>query len=109
MKAEGRATVRLKGMNAKRQFILLCVSLGLAVCVALLDVYIVRELLLFVACAAGFLELRRNAPATHLELREAAEKIANSSVQIPKPRPAALLAHIRRCYSSSGRSVLPWD
>ena len=52
MKAEGRATVRLKGMNAKRQFILLSVSLGLAVCVALLDVYIVRELLLFVACAA---------------------------------------------------------
>ena len=53
MKAEGRTSVELKQMNgAKRGFTLLSVSLGLAACVAFLDVYIVRELLLFVACVA---------------------------------------------------------
>jgi len=45
--------VKLKRMNgAKRGFMLLSVSLGLTACVPLLDVYIVRELLLFVAGAA---------------------------------------------------------
>ena len=45
--------MKLKQMNgAKRGFTFLSVSLGLAACVPLLDVYIVRELLLFVACAA---------------------------------------------------------
>ena len=45
--------MKLKRMNgAKRAFTLLSVSLGLAASVPLLGVYIVRELLLFVACAA---------------------------------------------------------
>ena len=53
MKAQGRTPATLKRMNgANRGFILLSVLVGLAVCVPLLDVYIVRELLLFVACAA---------------------------------------------------------
>ena len=46
--------MKLKRMNGTRRgLILLCISLmGLAACVPLLDVYIVRELLLFAACAA---------------------------------------------------------
>ena len=53
MKSEGRTSVELKQMNgAKRGFTLLNFSLGLAAGVAFLHVYIVRELLLFVACAA---------------------------------------------------------
>src|SRR5215469_17768936 len=54
----------------------------------------------FHSWSGGFLEQRRNAPGVHRELRETVETIANSSVQIPKPRPGALPAHIRRCYSS---------
>jgi hypothetical protein len=54
MKVEGKIPVKLKGMNGtKRELTWLGISLvGLATCVLLLDVYIVRELLLFVACAA---------------------------------------------------------
>ena len=53
MKVERRTSVKLKRINgAKRRFILFSVSLGLAAFGPLLDVYIVRELLLCVACAA---------------------------------------------------------
>ena len=53
MKAEDKTPVKLNRMKGtKRGFILLSVSLGLAASVPLLDVYIVRELLLFVACTA---------------------------------------------------------
>ena len=61
MKVEGRTPVKLKRTNgAKRGFIVLSVSLGLAACVPLLDTYIVRELLLFVACTALFVFFAAN-------------------------------------------------
>ena len=86
MKSEGRTSVELKQMNgAKRGFTLLSVSLGLSACVPLLDVYIVRELLLFVACAALLVFFAANLALLGILFHAVAQSLLQF-VRQPKPR-----------------------
>jgi len=84
-KVEGRTPVKLKRTNgAKRGFIVLSVSLGLAACVPLLDTYIVRELLLFVACAALFVFFAANLALLGILFHAAGRSLLHS---VRKARP----------------------
>ena len=77
--------MKLKRTNgAKRAFIVLSVSLGLAACVPLLDTYIVRELLLFVACAALFVFFAANLALLGILLHAAGRSLLHS---VRKARP----------------------
>jgi hypothetical protein len=86
MKVEGRTPVKLKRTNgAKREFIVLSVSLGLAACVPLLDTYIVRELLLFVTCAALLVFFAANVALLGILFHAAARSLLQF-VREPKTR-----------------------
>jgi hypothetical protein len=86
MKTEGRTPMKLKRRNGvKRGFILLSVLVGLAACVPLLDAYIVRELLLCVACAALLVFFAANLALLGILFHAVAQSLLQF-VRQPKPR-----------------------
>ena len=107
MKMEARAPVKPKRMNGtKRGFILLSVSLvGLAAYFLVLDLYIVRELLLFVACAALLVFFAAILALLGI-LFHAAGRILLHSVRKVRPRFERVGSN-RRLLDSSSRTVVP--